>query len=130
MALTLWAGATTTTPSNWTEANRLPSPVQVDITREEIWDANAGRNAKGTMVATYVAQKYTFAIKWGVLTSAEITKVASLLTTGFFKFATSSGNTTIPTSAGTYYRSELSYTAIVAGGTTYYKDATVSVIQK
>lgn len=130
MALTLWAGATSTTPSSWTDANRLPSPVQVDITREEIWDENAGRNAKGTMVATFVAQKYTFDIKWGVLTSAEITKIANLLTTGFFKFGTSGSNSTKPSSAGTYYRSELAYTAVTAGSVTYYKDATVSVIQK
>lgn len=128
--LALWAGASNSTPSNWTvNNNKLPSPVSVDMTREQIWDSKAGRNAKGKMIATYVAQKYTWNITWGVLTESEFSKIGSLLTNGFFKFNQGTP-TSPPSSAGTYYRSEITYSNLQVGTTRYYKDVSVSVIQQ
>ena len=126
--LALWAG--TSALSGWTVANnKLPAPVSVDITREQIWDADAGRNASGTMIATYIASKKTYNIKWGVLTATEFNKITALLTTGFFNFGEGTP-TAKPSSVSSYYRSEISYTVIEAGSETFYKEASVSVIEK
>lgn len=126
----LWAGTEDSSLSNWTVANnKLPSPIGVDVTREEIWDADAGRNASGEMIATYVASKRTYNIKWGVLESTDFAKVANLLSTGYFQFGEGTP-TAKPSSTGIYYRSEISYTILNAGTGTYYKDISVSVIQK
>lgn len=129
---TLWAGSSAPTQSSpWTvNSNRLPSPVSVEMTREQIWDENAGRNAKGNMIATYVNQKYTYNIKWGVIDSTDYTKITTLLKTGFFYFARNSTQSTPPTSASLYYRSEITSSIIQAGGGVYYADVSVSVIQK
>lgn len=131
MAVTgLWAGTTSSSLSDWTAANnKLPSPVSVDVTREQIWDANAGRNASGTMIATYVASKRTYTIKWGVLTSDELSQITGLLTTDFFKFGVGT-ETAKPSSVDTFYRSEITYSILQAGGTRYYKDVSVQVIEK
>lgn len=127
--LALWAG-TTGTLSNWTaNNNKLPAPVSVDITREQIWDSEAGRNASGTMIATYVASKRTYNIKWGVLDGTDFSKITTLLTTGFFDFGEGTP-TAKPSSVATYYRSEISYSVIMAGSSQYYKDVSVSVIQE
>lgn len=129
-ALALWAGAESSSLSNWTvDNNKLPSPESVDVTREEIWDADAGRNASGTMIATYVASKRTYNIKWGVLQASEFSKIVNLLSTGFFQFGEGTP-TTKPSSTGVYYRSEISYTVLIADTAMYYKDVSVSVIQK
>ena len=126
--LALWAGTTALT--NWTVANnKLPAPISVDITKEQIWDADAGRNASGEMIATYVASKNTYNIKWGVLDSTEFSKVTTLLPTGFFSFGEGTP-TAKPSSVASYYRSEISYTVLIAGDGQYYKDVSVSVIQK
>lgn len=129
--ITLWAGSTSSTSSDWTIlGNRLPSPVSVEITREEIWNADAGRNSKGTMIATYIAQKRTWNIKWGVLDNTDFEKITGLLTTGFFKFEQTTNDTTPPSSTYTAYRSEITYSLLQVGTTRYYKDVSVSVIQK
>ena len=128
--LALWAGTESSSLSSWTVANnKLPSPISVDATLEEIWDEQAGRNASGTMVATYVASKRTYNIKWGVLTSSEFSKVGDLLSTDFFQFGEGTA-TAKPSSTGVYYRSEISYTILIADTATYYKDVSVSVIEK
>ena len=128
--LALWAGAENSNPTNWTaNNNKLPSPVSVDVTREQIWNSTAGRSdSTGTMVATYITSKRTYAIKWGVLDSTEFSKITSLLTTGFFEFGEGS-STSPPTSASTYYRSEIAYTILMAKTDRYYKDVSVSVIE-
>lgn len=129
MAVTLWAGASApTTSSPWTSNNKLPSATSLDITYEQIWDEDAGRNAKGTMVAKYIASKYTYSIKWGMLLYEDFNKIRTLLKTGTFYFTYNSAGTP-PTSAGKCYRSEITYSLVQAGGTTWYKDVSVSVIQ-
>lgn len=127
--ITLWAGSQNSTPSQWTDANKLPSPTRVDVTQEEIWDAEAGRNASGEMIATYKAQKSTYAIKWDILSWDGFTKIRGLLTNGFFRFAWNSTGDA-PSSASLYYRSEISYTLIQVGDSWSVKDISVQVIQK
>lgn len=129
--ITLWCGENKpTTQTPWTVAdNRLPSPVGVDVTYEQIWNEDAGRNAKGTMVAKYIASKYTYAIKWGMIDYTTFVKIRTMLKTGTFYFAWNSNATSPPTSASKFYRSEIAYTLVQAGGSTYYNDVTVSVIQ-
>ena len=124
-----WAGATSSSLSNWTVANNmLPSPVSVDVTREQIWNADAGRGANGNMDATYIASKRTYNIKWGVLSSSEFSQVTTLLTTDKFSFGEGT-STTKPSSVSTYYRSEIAYSFLQADDDVYYKDVAVSVIQ-
>ena len=128
--LALWAGAESSNPNNWTVGNnKLPSPISVDVTREQIWNADAGRVANGTMEANYVASKRTYNIKWGVLDSDEFGKITDLLSTGFFRFGQGT-STTKPSSTSVYYRSEISYAILIAKSSTYYKDVSVSVIEK
>lgn len=137
--ITLWAGTTSTTPSQWSvSSNRLPSPVSFDATREEIWDENAGRNASGEMIATLKANKRTYNVKWGVLTSAEYDKITSLLSpsSGWFRFAWNTNPDTPKTSGGSWvsyvecYRSEITYSTIQIGSEMRYKDLSVSIIEK
>ena len=130
MALTLWAGTTSSSPSNWGSSNILPSAVSMTMSQEPIWNADAGRNAKGDMIATFIAQKFTYQLKWGLITYSELQEIRRLLPNGFFRFGYSSGSSTRPTSAGVFYRSEMTYELIQAGDTFYYKDLSVSVIQK
>ena len=120
----LYAG--TTTP-----LTQLPSPVSVQITEEQIWDENTGRVASGSMEGSPVATKMTYAIKWGVLKVNDTSDalhsfktISDNMPNGFFFFGTANNSTT------KYYRSEITYDVIQVGSTTYYKDVSVSVIQK
>lgn len=105
----------------------LPSPVSVQITREQIWSEDTGRAQSGAnqaeMIGTSVAEKMTYAIKWGVLTSAQLSVITTNLPKGFFYFGTANNSTT------KFYRSEITYD-IVQADDIYYKDVSVSVIQK
>lgn len=125
--ISIWAGASA---SNMT---MLPSPVSVDSTSELIWSENTGRAQDGAnrakMIGDTVGIKMTHNIKWGVLTSTELSTIKSKLTGGFFYFGVST-NGSAPSSPAKYYRSEISYAMVQAGSSVYYKDASVSVIEQ
>ena len=105
----------------------LPSPVSVQITHEQIWSEDTGRAQSGAnqaeMIGTSVAEKLTDNIKWGVLDSTDVSTITSKMPKGFFYFGESASSTT------KYYRSEITYD-IVQADDVYYKDVSVSVIQK
>ena len=109
-----------------TPLTKLPSPVSVQVSREQVWDEKTGRNASGTMIGTSVAGKYTYNIKWGILTAAQLSTITTNMPREFFYFGI---GTSAPVSPDKYYRSEIVYDIIQADAT-YYKDVTVSVIQK
>ena len=131
MALNIYAG------SSLSELVVLPSPTQVTPSYEIIWSEDTGRAQSGTdkakMIGTVIDEKKTYAIKWGVITNAEMTFIRSKLVKGFFYFCM---GTNPPTSgnnynyATKYYRSEIVGDYLPIGNEVYWKDVTVSVIEQ
>lgn len=128
MALGIYAG---TTVNGMTA---LPSPVEVKQTNELIWSENTGRAQSGTnqakMIGDVVAEKVTFAIKWGIITSAQMTTIKTNLPKGFFYFGMGTDLTSAKANAMKVYRSQIEYEVLPVGSTIYYKDANVSVIEQ
>lgn len=127
--LTLYAGSTST----FTSANKLPSPVSVKVSREQIWSKDTGRAQSGTnkakMIGDSIDGKHTYAIEWGILDNTDFSTITSLLTRGFFYFGIGDPNTP-PTTPDKYYRGEIQYDIIMAGTTRYYKGVSVQVIEQ
>ena len=128
MAIGLYAG---------TSANGvvlLPSPVEVKPSHEIIWSENTGRAQSGAnqakMIGDVVAQKKTYAIKWGIIDGTDFSTITGKLTAGFFYFAMATSLASAKSNAVPYYRSEIAYEVLQVGSTVYYKDVTVSVIQQ
>ena len=116
MGVVIKAGSTT-----------LPSPDKLTTSDEIIWSSNTGRSSSGTMIGDVVAEKTTFEIGWGILTKAQRDLIRSKLTSGFHSFSVIEDGTTTTI---TGYRSTLQSESIVAGGQTFYKNLTVSIIQQ
>lgn len=128
MAIGIYAGSTANT------VVELPSPVEVKPTMEIIWSENTGRAQSGAnqakMIGDVVAQKRTYAIKWGIISGTDFTNITAYLKAGFFYFAMADSLASAKSSATPFYRSEISYTVLPIGATTYYKDVSVSVIEQ
>lgn len=106
----------------------LPSPTELTAGSEIIWSANTGRTASGLMVGDVVAEKQTLAIRWGVLTKAELDAIRSKLTAGFYPVTLAIDRESVTMN---YYRGTLSYEILgTFGGTTYYRNAAVNIIQQ
>ena len=112
--------------------DELPSPVSLDISNEQIWSEDTGRAQSGEhqaeMIGKSIAGKRTFAIKWGVLTPTQFSDLTSKLPRGFFKFGASTGST-VPAGLACY-RSKIQYSMLQAGSGAFYKDVSVSIIEK
>ena len=128
MAIGIYAG---------TSANSvvvLPSPTEVKPTHEIIWSENTGRAQSGAnqakMIGDVVAEKKTYAIKWGIIDGTDFSTITSKLKAGFFYFAMATSLASAKSSAVPYYRSEIAYEVIQVGSNNYYKDVSVSVIQQ
>ena len=128
MALGIYAGATVNAMT------ALPSPVSVKPSNEIIWSQNTGRAQSGSnqakMIGDVVAEKITYAIEWGIITSAEFTVIKTNLTTGFFKFGMATSLASAKTNAISAYRSQINYEMLPIGNTIYYKNVTVDVIEQ
>lgn len=103
----------------------LPSPTEIGTSDELIWSSGTGRNASGNMVGDLIAQKKTIAIKWGILTKADMKKIESCLTGGFFSVQIL--GETFEVYRGSI-QSELLGT--LSDGVTYYRSVSVSLIQR
>lgn len=103
----------------------LPSPVAISIGDEIIWSSNTGRSASGLMTGDVIAQKQTYAIKWGILTQDEVNIIENKLTVGFFSVK-------ILNKVFNAYRSTISKTILgtLSDGITYYSDVSVSLIEQ
>lgn len=107
----------------------LPSPVKIVTGDEIIWSANTGRSTKsGKMIGDVIAQKISLDVEWGVLTAAELKKIADNLKTGFYPitFYYYGQEKTITVYRGTLKSEYLGY----FGGIHYYKNVTLSLIQQ
>ena len=106
----------------------LPSPVEITAGEEIIWSADTGRAASGAMVGTVVAEKRTLAIRWGVLTAAQYETIRGAVVSGFIPFTITIDGAA---STMTVYRGTITGDLLgTFGGTTYYKSASVTVIQQ
>ena len=106
----------------------LPSPTELGTTEEIIWSANTGRSTTGLMVGDVVAQKRTLQLRWGVLTAAEYDTIRTNLRSGFNPVTLTVDGSSVTITA---YRGTLSGTVMgTYGGTTYYREASVSIIQQ
>ena len=131
MALNIYAG------DSLSGLSVLPSPTQVTPSHEIIWSEDTGRaqsgESKAKMIGNVVDEKKTYAIKWGVITDAQMSSIKSKLKAGFFYFCI---GTSAPTSgnnyngATKYYRSEIVGDYLPIGNTIYWKDVSVSVIEQ
>ena len=128
MALGIYAGTSVANMSI------LPSPVSVNPTFEQIWSENTGRAQSGAnqakMIGDTVAEKTTYAIKWGVITNAEMSSIKTKLPRGFFYFGVGTTLTEAKNSAKKFYRSEIAGDYLPIGNVIYWKDVTVSVIEQ
>lgn len=128
MALGIYAGPAATS------LTILPSPVALTPSNELIWSENTGRAQSGVnkakMIGDVVAEKQTYAIKWGILTETEYVTIKSKLTAGFFYFAAATSAQTAAAAAKRYYRSQITGEVFSVGSAIYYKDVEVSVIEQ
>jgi hypothetical protein len=123
----------------------LPSPVELTPSRELIWSENTGRGQEGAdkaeMVGSVVGRKITYSIKWGILPYGDgsttrdcFQRILTLLNTagenGFFYFGIGQSLSEAKSNAIIGYRSNIDYSYLIVGSTTYYKDISVQIIQK
>ncbi|MGM0215467.1 hypothetical protein [Enterococcus sp. AZ109] len=103
----------------------LPSPTEIGTSDEVIWSSNTGRNASGLMVGDLITEKKTVSIKWGLLTQSELNIIKNRLPSGFFT-AQILGETL------TVYRGNIQsdFLGELSDGITYYRSASVSLIQQ
>jgi hypothetical protein len=81
------------------------------------------------MIGDVVAEKKDVAIKWGILTEAELAAIKKIMVAGFFpiSFHDDGIDLTITTYRGNLTKEVLGY---IGDGIFYYKSASVSIIQK
>ena len=117
MSISIRAGGTT-----------LPSPTELTASQEIIWSADTGRAASGLMLGDVIAEKQTLAIRWGVLTKAELDIIRGRLVSGFYPVTLTVDS---ESATMTYYRGTLTYEILgTFGGVTYYRAADVTIIQQ
>lgn len=113
---------------------QLPSPVSLKPSLEIIWDQDTGRAQSGAnkakMIGSAVDEKRTYEIKYGILKSSELQTIRNTLHKGFFYFCTGDTAPSSLSDVSKYYRGSITYEIVQVGGTRYYKDLTVSVIEQ
>lgn len=108
----------------------LPSPVEISTTDEIIWSSNTGRStASGKMIGDVIAEKRTFAIKWGILPKSEQKKIKENLKSGFHpvELIFDDETVTLLSYRGTITSDALGY---VGDGNYYYKSVSCSIIEQ
>ena len=103
----------------------LPSPIDIGISDETIWSSGTGRNASGFMVGDLIAEKKTISVKWGMLTQTELAKIKNCLPSGFFSVQVLGASLRV-------YRGSIQSELLgkLSDGITYYKSASVTLIQQ
>lgn len=128
MALGIYAGTTIANMS------ALPSPISLRSSSELIWSENTGRAQSGEnkakMIGDVVAEKETYEIQWGVISTAEMQQIKNKLPAGFFYFGFGTSLAAAKNAAIKAYRSTIQREAIEAGSEYYYKNVSVSIIEQ
>ena len=96
---------------------------------EMLWSEGTGRAATdGLMTGSVVAKKQTWNIQWGMLTKAQYDVVRSI-PVGFFQVSIESNGATLALIS--CYRGNVAGEFVgVHGGTAYWKDVTVDLIER
>ena len=104
---------------------RLASPVEITAADEIIWSSSTGRSASGIMAGDIIAAKRNISINWGVLTQVELNQIKNALSGTFYPCVILGETLTV-------YRGTLQYNLLgtLSDGVTYYKSASVSLIQQ
>lgn len=106
----------------------LPSPIGLSVDDEILWSADAGRDLSGLFSGDVVAQKKTLSLSWGVLSETELNLIRNKVTAGYLPITFSDGSETLTIEA---YRGTLSKSPLgTYGGVTYFKSASVKIIQR
>lgn len=109
----------------------LPGEV-VELKRSDelLWSEGTGRAAStGKMAGSVVAQKQTYSLKWGVITDAQYASIRSAIGGGFLSLDVKVNGATLADC--TVYRGNITAELLgVFGGTAYYKDASVELIER
>lgn len=103
----------------------LPSPTDVDRSREPIWSKNTGRVASGKMVGDIIAYKETLSIKWGILTKAELEQIKNATKSAFFNVELTDNNGVFKMAA---YSGALSESKLKIDG--YHNNVSVTFIEQ
>ena len=113
----------------WSGSTVLPSPVSISVNDQIIWSANTGRSASGSMIGDVVAEKKAVAIKWGLLTEAELAAIKKIMVAGFFPISFHDDGIVLTIST---YRLILSNYVLwfIGDGIFFFESASVSIIQK
>ncbi|MCD8341482.1 MAG: hypothetical protein LUC87_04920 [Clostridiales bacterium] len=112
---------------------KMPTPALegLTITREKIWSSDTGRTSSGKMVGTIVAIKTKVAIKWPVLTMAQVETIEGAVSSSAPFVTMTYTDMTGATSTKTVYFGTPSYTVYsYADGVQYVKDVTVDGIEQ
>ena len=107
----------------------LPDMTKAGRGDEMLWSDGTGRGAtNGLLVGSVVAEKQTWSLEWGPLTTAEY-DVVRAIPIGFFAVAVSDGSATVW--EGTCYRSNVTGECMgTFGGTTYWGGVTVQLTER
>ena len=111
----------------------LPSPTNVEDTRETLWSSSTGRSVKtGEMIGAVVAEKCTLDVEWINITASQYKLIREALYAGYFgpvEYVSSSGEEIITMSKA--YRSNFaSKDKGFIGSIHYYTSVKVSIIEK
>lgn len=112
--------------------DKLPSPISLKRTDEQIWSQDTGRTvgSSAKMIGESITGKSTFTIQWGIISYNDMTALRTALRRGFFKFGYGQTLANANSNAITAYRSEITGEILSVGSTTYYKNASVSIIEQ
>ena len=97
---------------------------------ELLWSEGTGRAAdSGQMTGSVVASKQTWEIGWGPITQAQYDTIRGAVTGGFLALSISLNSTSI--ASATVYRGSISGSVLgVFGGTTYWENVAVQLIER
>lgn len=109
----------------------LPTDELVSLKRSDelLWSDGTGRSAStGTMCGSVVAQKLTYELRWGVITQAQYDSIRTIVGVGFRPLVVKVNDATV--ASANVYRSNIDADLLgVEGGTAFYKDATVTLVE-
>jgi hypothetical protein len=104
--------------------------VSLKRSDELLWSEGTGRSASsGAMVGSVVAQKQTYTIEFGILSAAQYSTVRGVAGSGFVSLVISVNNSQL-TSTTVYRGTTTGELLGVYGGTAYYKNVTLELVEK
>lgn len=111
----------------------LPSPTNISVTKEQLWNSKTGRSVKtGKMLGAVIGEKRTLDVEWTNITAKQYSDILDALPTGFFgevKYQTSE-NSEIETLDEAYHGPITYVEGGYLGKTRYYKSVKTTLIER